>query len=241
MAEGIFITGTDTEVGKTIVAAGLIYMLRAKGYNAVYYKAAASGEGEGGEIPSDPEIVCRVSYLKEDIKNITPYRYKASVSPHLAARLERNPIDRRVVMERFNRLKEKYDYIVAEGSGGIVCPLIDDERGVYLLQDLIKDFKMNVIVVARAGLGTINHTAITVSYIQKLGIKVKGIIISGYSHCILCDDNVRMIKKLVSVPVLGVVNHIPSGPEGPSAENIRKAVAEAVCVEDLIRCMDKLQ
>ena len=205
MAKGIFIVGTDTDVGKTIVTAGLIHVLRSNGYNATYFKAALSGALEIGNelIPGDTKLVCEVSNLEEAYENITPYVYKAAVSPHLAAKLENNPMDLDIIREKYDYLKEKYDYIIAEGSGGIVCPLIDDERGLYTLENLIKDLNMSVIIVARAGVGTINHTVLTVKYIEALGIKIKGIIINNYKEDLICDDNINMIEKMTKVPIIG--------------------------------------
>lgn len=243
MTKGIFITGTGTEVGKTIVTAGLLYLLRSRGYNATYFKGALSGvtEDDGNALPMDTSVVCQVSNLKEDLENITPYIFKTPVSPHLAAKLEENPISKEMIIEKYNALKEKYDYIIAEGSGGIVCPLIDDERGVYLLQDLIKDLNMNVIVVASATLGTINHTVLTVNYIQNLGIEVKGIIINCYKNNLLCNDNIVMIKKLTNVPILSVVPLIDILSNTDSwVNNIRETIEKSIEIEDLINCMDNI-
>lgn len=240
MAKGIFITGTDTDVGKTIVTSGLLYLLRSKGHNASYFKAALSG-AENDDL-MDTSIVCQVSDFKEDIKNITPYIFKTPVSPHLAAKIEGNSISKEKILNEYNNLKEKYDYIIAEGSGGIVCPLIHDENGIYLLQDLIKDLNMSVIVVARAALGTINHTVITVKYIRSLNIEVKGIIINGYKDNLLCNDNIEVIKKLTNVPILAVVPWIDGLEEKElRIKNIRSVIEKSLNAEDLIKCMDMLQ
>lgn len=243
MTKGIFITGTGTEVGKTIVTAGLLYLLRSRGYNATYFKGALSGvtEDHGNALPMDTSVVCQVSNLEEDLENITPYIFKTPVSPHLAAKIEGDPIRKEKIIEKYNALKEKYDYIIAEGSGGIVCPLIDDERGIYLLQDLIKDLNMNVIVVASATLGTINHTVLTVNYIQNLGVEVNGIIINGYKDNLLCNDNIVMIKKLTNVPILGVVPLIDNLSNTDSwVNNIRETIEKSIEIEDLINCMDDI-
>lgn len=243
MTKGIFITGTDTDVGKTIVTAGIMHILRSNGYNATYFKAALSGalEEKGNIIPGDTSFVSKVSKLNEDFNNITPYIYKRAVSPHLAAKLENNPIDINTIKEKYSHLKEKYDYIVAEGSGGIVCPLIDDENGIYLLEDLIKDLNMDVIIVTRAGLGTINHTVITIKYIQSIGINVKGIIVNGYKDNVLCNDNIRMIKKLVDVPILGIFNWIEGLEDDElSLDKVRNEAERAIDLDKLIKSMGEI-
>jgi len=105
MAKGIFIVGTDTDVGKTVVTAGLMHLLRSNGYNATYFKAALSGAFEVSNelIPGDTLIACDVSNLKESYVNITPYVYKSPVSPHLAAKIENNPIKIEVIREKYER------------------------------------------------------------------------------------------------------------------------------------------
>lgn len=241
MAKGVFIVGTDTDVGKTVVAAGLMHVLRSNGYNATYFKAALSGAHlvDNELIPGDTKLVSEVSNLEEAYENITPYVYKASLSPHLAAKLENKSIDLNVICEKYTNLKEKYDYIIAEGSGGIVCPLIDDERGMYTLENLIKDLNMSVIIVARAGLGTINHTVLTVKYIEALGIKIKGIIINNYKEDLLCDDNIKMIEKLTKVSIIGKLKSIENL-EGNMVEGIRINAEKAFSDKIIIECMDQL-
>lgn len=241
ISKGVFVVGTDTDVGKTIVTAALMHILRSNGYKATYFKAALSGAVEISDklIPGDTKLVSEVSNLKESYENTTPYVYETAVSPHLAAKLENKPIHLDVVKEKYSYLKENYDYIIAEGSGGIICPLIDDERGVYLLENLIKDLNMSVIIVARAELGTINHTVLTVKYIESLGIKIKGIIINNYKNSFLCDDNINLIKKLTKLPIIGKFENI-EGLNDNSIEEIRINADKAFSAEKIIEWMNYL-
>lgn len=241
MAKGVFIVGTDTDVGKTVVTAGILHVLRRNGYNATYFKAALSGalEVESVLVPGDAKLSCEVSNLNEVYKNITPYVYKAAVSPHLSAKLEDKPIQIEIIREKYDYLKEKYDYIIAEGSGGIVCPLIDDERGLYTLENLIVDLNMSVIIVARAGVGTINHTVLTVKYIESLGINIKGIIINNYRENLICNDNIKMIEKLTNVPIIAKFDHIENV-EGNMVQDIRINAERSFDVNILEKFMDKL-
>ena len=241
MAKGVFIVGTDTDVGKTIVTAGLIYVLRNNGYNATYFKAALSGALQIGNelIPGDTNLVSEVSKLEEAYENITPYVYRAAVSPHLAAKLENKPMDLDIIREKYAYLKEKYDFIIAEGSGGIVCPLIDDERGLYTLGNLIKELNMSVVIVARAGVGTINHSVLTIKYIESLGIKIKGIIINNYKEDLICDDNINMIEKMTKVPIIGKFKTMENL-EDNMIEAIRTNAEGAFRVHEIIECTEQL-
>lgn len=241
MAKGVFIVGTDTDVGKTVVTAGIMHVLRSNGYNATYFKAALSGAIEVGNelVPGDTKLVCDVSNLEEAYKNITPYVYRSAVSPHLAAKIEKNPILIEAIREKYDYLKKKYDYIIMEGSGGIVCPLIDDERGIYTLENLIKDLNMSVLIVARSGVGTINHTVLTVKYIESLGIDIKGIIINNYINNFICNDNIQMIEKLTKVKIIGKFNHIKNLKEN-MGQVLKTNAEKAFSIKTIEECLDQL-
>ncbi|MDO4534589.1 MAG: dethiobiotin synthase [Clostridium perfringens] len=218
MTKGIFIVATDTDAGKTFITGGLIYALRKNKLNATYFKGALSGAKNIDEtlIPGDTEFVCSISNLDENYELLTPYIYEEAVSPHLAARLNKKPIEIDIIKKNYEILKNKYDYIVAEGSGGIVCPLRWDSSKL-LLEDLIKELSMDVILVTKATLGTINHTVLTVKYLEFIGIKVKGIIVNMYDENDMCHrDNIEMIKELTGKDILGVVNDF----KGTEEENI---------------------
>lgn len=205
--KGIFITATDTDAGKTFITAGIMYLLRKNNFNASYFKAALSGAEElnGKLIPGDTDFVSKVSGLSENYNLLTPFVYKTAVSPHLASNIEGNPVNLNVVLDNYNKLKEKYDYIVAEGSGGIICPLRWGENKI-LLEDLIKALNMSTLLVTKATLGTINHTVLTVKYMESMGIKVKGIIVNLFDETNPCHrDNLKMIEELTSLKIIATI------------------------------------
>lgn len=207
MCKGIFVTGTGTDVGKTYVTGLIVKHLRECGCNMGYYKAALSGAllKQGDLIPQDALFVKELAHLKDDTKDMVPYVYRHEVSPHLAARLEGNPINMEVVKSGYEKLKKRYDYITVEGSGGIVCPLRMDEQ-VIMLEDVIKELQIPCILVANAGLGTINAVVLTVSYMKQKGIPIKGIIINQYHKGDPCEeDNKRVIEQLTQIPILACV------------------------------------
>ncbi|KXG78643.1 dethiobiotin synthase [Thermotalea metallivorans] len=207
MAKGIFIVGTDTDVGKTVVTAGLVYLLRKNGYHAASFKAVQSGgiQWEEKLVSSDARFVKEVSQWEEVQENICGYCLKTPVSPHLAARLEGLKLEKSVILEKYQALCNQYDYVIVEGSGGLIVPLINPN---YMVHHLVKDLDLPVVVVARTGVGTINHTVLTVKYGQHMGLEVKGIIMNGYTGKIAEKDNMQVIQDLTGVPVIGVINRL---------------------------------
>ena len=131
--------------------------------------------------------------------NITPFVFKNEVAPHLAARLEQMPIDVGVIKDRFQYLKGCYEWIIAEGAGGLAVPLNDEG---YMQYDLIRELGFSCLLVARAGLGTINHTLLTMHFARSAGLKIKGIIINGSTRSLLERDNAETIAKLAGVPAV---------------------------------------
>jgi dethiobiotin synthetase len=205
MKKGIFILGTDTDVGKTFVSAIILNLLKQNGCKPCYYKPIASGTDfvDGKEIAMDVNYIKKMCDFDESLNLVTPFVYKTEVSPHLASKLENKKIDINVVFENYKKIKGKYDYVIVEGCGGFVVPLIDNDYFVY---DLIKDLKLECFLVTRAGVGTINHTAMTVEYAKKLGIKINGIIINFYNNKFYENDNIEMIEKITEIPVMGKIS-----------------------------------
>lgn len=203
---GIFIVGTDTDIGKTYVSALFLKKMLNLGLSATYYKGALSGAEiiDGKMIPGDAQYVKEISGLKENVENLVPYVYKNAVSPHLAAKIEGNPVKLGVVVDGYKKLAQKYDYVVMEGSGGIICPIAVGEEEL-MLEDFISKLNLPTILVADAGLGTINHTFLTVYYMRQKNLKVNGIILNNYDDSVMQKDNLQMIEKLTGVKVVAKV------------------------------------
>lgn len=203
MGKGLFITGTDTDVGKTYVTALLVKTLRKAGFDVGYYKAAISGAPTVAE--SDAGFVNRFAGINEPEDMILSYLYQNAVSPHLAARIEGNPVEKEVILKAWERVTEAYPYVTMEGSGGIMCPIRHDEKAVYYLEDIIQWLHLPVLVVANAGLGTINHVVTTCEYIKNRHIPVKGILLNHWKGGIMEEDNVKMIEEITGVKVLAKI------------------------------------
>ena len=197
MGKGLFITGTDTDVGKTYVTALLVKTLRKAGFDVGYYKAAISGAPTVAE--SDAGFVNRFAGINEPEDMILSYLYQNAVSPHLAARIEGNPVEKEVILKAWERVTKAYPYVTMEGSGGIMCPIRHDEKAVYYLEDIIRWLHLPVLVIANAGLGTINHVVTTCEYIKNRHIPVKGILLNHWKGGIMEEDNVKMIEEITGV------------------------------------------
>lgn len=209
MGKALFITGTGTDVGKTYVTGLIVKKLRDAGLNGGYYKAALSGavsDAQGNLQPGDVLHVKRVAGLDEPIANLVSYVYREAVSPHLAAKINQNPIDFDRVEADYRRAKAKFDYLTMEGSGGIICPLRWDEKQHVILDDFVKQLNLGVLLVADAGLGTINSAVLTIEHLRAREIPVRGIIFNNYiPHDIMQDDNAKMIEAMTGVKVLAYV------------------------------------
>ena len=203
MGKGLFITGTDTDVGKTYVTALLVKTLRKAGFDVGYYKAAISGAPTVAE--SDAGFVNRFAGINEPEDMTLSYLYQNAVSPHLAARIEGNPVEKEVILKAWERVTKAYPYVTMEGSGGIMCPIRHDEKAVYYLEDIIQWLHLPVLVVANAGLGTINHVVTTCEYIKNRHIPVKGILLNHWKGGIMEEDNVKMIEEITGVKVLAKI------------------------------------
>ncbi len=209
MGKGIFITGTGTDVGKTYVTALLVKALEEAGVKAAYYKAAASGnrrDSQGRLVPGDAAWVKEVSGIAQPLESMVPYRYEEAVSPHLAARKEGNPVEISVVRQGYRKLCREYGYVTMEGSGGILCPLRWEDGKELWLEDVVRELHLPCLVVADAGLGTINSTVLTLEYLNQKGITAKGIILNHFHPGNEMEmDNLRMVERRGAVPVVACV------------------------------------
>ena len=201
MPKGIFIIGTDTEVGKTVVSAGLMHLLLGNKYNAAYFKPVASGQVllSGSYKSADAAFVKTVSGFAEDLKNITPFSFKNALAPHFAARLEGRSVDLAVIRDSLQFLRNGYDFIIAEGAGGLAVPLNDQG---FMQYDLIRELGFPCLLVARTGLGTINHTLLTLRFAKSAGLTIKGIVMNGNRQTEAETDNIETIRKLSGIDAI---------------------------------------
>ena len=200
MTKCIFVTATGTDIGKTYVSALIVKNMREKGFNCGYYKPVLSGYTKK---QNDCKYVIEVAGLKEQDTDCLTYCFDEAVSPHLAAKRSGIRISKEKILDDFKTKKQKYDYLLIEGAGGITCPL--DLENNYLLNNLIKDMETEIIVIADGGLGTINSVLLTCEYAKNNGIHINGIILNNYKDNFMYEDNKNVIEKLTGVKVIATV------------------------------------
>ena len=198
MSKSIFIVGTNTDIGKTFVAGGIINTLNKKNKNVCYFKPIQSGVStdEGCSL-TDVDFIKKVSSIKQDPSEMNVYSFKEPLSPHLAAKRENTLVDIKKILKKYKELKNQYDYIVIEGAGGVIVPITED----YYIHDLIKDLNSKVIVVADSKVGTINHTCLTIDFLKKQNIEVSAVVINKYKGNFYEDDNIKMIEKISNTKI----------------------------------------
>lgn len=171
---GVFVTGTSTEVGKTVVAAVVARTLAGEGKRVAVFKPAVTGLEEEGE--TDHELLRRASGAQQSDEEIAPYRYQPPASPHLAAALAGEEIDPERLRQAARDAAEDADAIVCEGVGGLLVPLTP----TYLVRDLAVDLGYPLVIVATPGLGTINHTLLTLESARTAGLEVAAVILNPW-------------------------------------------------------------
>lgn len=174
IVDGVFVTGTGTEVGKTYVAAAIARTLVEEGKRVGVFKPAVTGLGEEGE--SDHELLRRAAGSAQSADEIAPYRYEPPMSPHLAAELAGERIERHRLLAVARAAADGADALVAEGVGGLLVPFSTD----YLVRDLAVDLGLPLVVAAPPGLGTINHTLLTVEAARAAGLEIAAVVLTPW-------------------------------------------------------------
>jgi dethiobiotin synthetase len=168
LKQAVFVTGTDTGVGKTFVAAGLAAALKRRGVDVGVMKPVASGAAD------DARALIRAAGVDDPLDLVNPIRLKEPISPHLAARREGRRIDLRVIDRAYRELARRHDVVIVEGAGGLLVPIRDG----FTMADLAKRLGLPLLIVARDALGTINHTTLTVEAARARGLKVLGVVVN---------------------------------------------------------------
>ena len=196
----IFITATDTAAGKTVTAFCLGVLLRGQGLDVGVMKPVQCAGG-------DARFLKKALGLADELKAINPFYAPEPLSPHLAFRRSKIKFDKRRVQEELEKLRARHDIVLVEGAGGLMVPLTNG----YYNADLIADLKARVIIVARPGLGTINHTLLTVREAQRRGLMIMGLVFcqtrpgkKGLAE----STNPQEIEKLSGVKVLGIIPYL---------------------------------
>jgi dethiobiotin synthetase len=217
-ANGLFITGTDTGVGKTLVAGGIAKILNQAGYTVGVFKPVATGckHHHEGLVSTDAEFLRYWSGCDFELSVINPVGFVTPAAPVVCEEFERRHVDFAAIEAAYGSICEASDFVIVEGIGGIRVPISGD---VDVL-DLARVFALGVVIVARPYLGTINHTLLTIDAIRGAGLDVAGVVISGYeaaSATFAEETGADVIAEYGDVEILAIVPH----DEDSDVENCR--------------------
>lgn len=216
---GLFVTGTDTGVGKTVVAGAIAHWFRKRSFRVAVLKPAATGcvRRREGLVSEDAEFLAHCADARHPLDLICPQRYAEPLAPAVAAERAGRPLDWAAVQRSIDLMSRDSDVLVVEGVGGVMVPM--DERHTVL--DVAVALGLPAIVVARPGLGTINHTVLTLNALRSAGVKVAGVVVNRYpaeSASVAEETNLRAVEKWGKAALLSVVPkekslqmHLPAG------------------------------
>ena len=204
---GVFVTGTDTGVGKSVVAAALLCALREAGVDAVPMKPVQTGcRRRGGDWAApDLDFCLFMASLRPPARErrwMAPYCFAPACSPHLAAERAGTVISQARIRTCFHRLAARHDFVVVEGAGGVLAPVSRRRT----MADVMKSLALPVILVARPGLGTINHTLLSLRELRRTGLRVAGVVFNETTPTrtgFIERDNRKTVEQLGGVPVMG--------------------------------------
>lgn len=201
---GVFVTGTDTEVGKSVVAAAICAALAARGERVAAFKPAVTGlDDEPGEFGRDHELLASVANAGQAPDEVAPHAFGPPVSPHLAAELAGTVIEPAELVAA----ARAHELLVCEGVGGLLVPLTPG----YLVRDLAVDLGLPVVIAARPGLGTISHTLLTAESARAAGLRVAGVVMTPWPDVPseMERSNRATVERLGDVQVTGLPPTVP--------------------------------
>ena len=204
--KSLFITGTDTDIGKTYITAGLAVSLRRMDVDVGVMKPFAAGTVQKKGFKSeDVEILSTAAQVDDPENLINPQFFPIPASPYTAWKNLKIKPKIPAIISSFKKLSQLHKMILVEGMGGVMTPILKD----YYITNLIKDLKIPTVIVARSKIGTINHTIMTVRMCEKYKIPIKGIIINDFdSDGYKTKELTRDLKNLLDIPVLGSIPFI---------------------------------
>lgn len=228
----VFVTGTDTDIGKTVVTAGLAAVMQSLGYKAGVYKPIQSGAEEKNGFLISPDL----SYVKKldfYVETLCTYLLKPPTAPYLAAEIDGVSINFNAINREYQTIKQNCEVVLVEGAGGLMVPVTKDS----LMLDIAKMINIPLLVVARPDLGTINHTLLTINQAKQAGLDIAGVIINRYpagTNDIAIKTAPRLIEEYSDTSILGII------PDISDFENIKpgaliNVLINSVDIEQIFR------
>jgi len=232
---GLFVTGTDTGVGKTLVTGGLAACLRRRGIDTGVMKPVETGcpMRRGRRLPRDGSFLRFMARARDPLEEIVPCRLAAPLAPQAAADREGVRPDPAAIRDAWQRLAAGHDFTLVEGAGGLLVPIDDG----FLMLDLILALRLPVLLVARAGLGTLNHTLLTLECLARRRVPVTGVILNAPDgdRGPAVRTNPAVLRHWTSAPLLGSIPHLRGvRPVRAQAGAIARQVERHVRVEELL-------
>ena len=222
----IFVTGTDTGIGKTVVTCALsAFFALYKGFDVGVMKPLEAGLTLHGKdlLPWDAIALKEASGSQDDLSLINPYCFESSVAPETASELEHVHVDLELLDRTYSQLKTSHQILFIEGAGGILVPITRN----FFYVDLMKRWDTKVVIVAKLGLGTINHTLLTCAHLKHAGISVAGVILNDGEgkKDLATKTNPEMLGRYLDVPLLGLFPHLKS---------VRRALPDRALLADIV-------
>lgn len=203
--KSLFVTGTDTDVGKTYVTAGLAVAIRKMNIDVGVMKPFAAGTAQKEGFKSeDVEILSRAAQTSDPESLMNPQFFPIAASPYTAWKNLKTKPRINLILDSFRKLSNSHDMLLVEGMGGIMTPILND----YYVINLIKEMKIPAVIVTRSKVGTINHTIMTCKMCEKYKIPIKGIIINNFDDGYAENDLKRDLRNLTGIRVLGSIPFI---------------------------------
>jgi dethiobiotin synthetase len=222
VTRGVFVTGTDTGVGKTVVACALAEALGARGIDVGVMKPIETGVGPQG--PLDAIALAEAACVGDPLDLVCPERLALPAAPSIAAEEEGRAVDLAGVRAAFERLAARHDVMLVEGAGGLLVPIRND----YMMADLARDLALPLVVVARARLGTINHTMLTLEAAERRGLTVIGVVVSHGPTALSSADaaNLGALRRTLGRRLIGELPRLdPDASAPPDALDVERLLA----------------
>lgn len=208
LKSGYFVTGTDTEVGKTLVSGALILKLRELGRNAIGFKPVVAGtyQGQNGEYINEDIETLRVASNLPQTQSICPFVLDTPAAPHIVAKANGIELNVNKLLESFTGIQNENDFVVVEGAGGFIVPLNDHES----LADFAQKIDLPIIVVVGMKLGCLNHTLLTIEAIKTRKMKIAGWVANALAQEMsLLNENIQSLQDRIDAPFLGMIPTLP--------------------------------